>query len=104
MTHNSAYTEGSTDDATRVNVTANVNAAYNSCPVHLQALEQDVWSHHFQHGHRELRPLPMRSASIAFNINQNLAYTPPGLDALPVPIEEPQNPDMEEDNHYETIT
>ena len=108
LTHNPAYTEENTDNPTQsnsFNVTANVNAAYNiNLMRYLQALEQEVWSHHLQHGHRELQPLPMRSASIAFNTNQNLAYTPPGLDVLPAPIEEPQDPDMEEDNLYESIT
>ena len=105
LTHNPAYTEENTDNPTQFNsfnVTTNVNAAYNINPTrYLQALEQDVWPHYFQHGHRELQPLPIRS--IALNIDQNLSYAPPGLDALPVPIEEPQDPDMEEDNHYETI-
>ena len=106
LTHNPAYTEEGTDDSAQFNcfnVTANVNAACNIHREHcLQALEQDVWSHHLQHGHRELLPLPIRG--IAFNMNQNFACTPPGLGVLPAAIEEPQNPDSEEDNVYESIT
>ena len=105
LTHNPAYREGDTDDSTQFNnfnATGNVNAAYNVNLMHyFQALEQNAWSHHFHHGHRELQPLPIRS--IALNINQNLAYTPPGCVALSAPIKEPQDPDMEEDNLYESI-
>ena len=118
LTHNPAYTEEGTDNSAQFNsfnVTANVNVAYNICPGHyLHALEQDIWSHRFQHGHRELPSLPIRG--IAFNMNQNFACIPPGLPAppgppappglgvLPAAIEEPQNPDLEEDNVYESIT
>ena len=109
LTPNPAYTEDDSTQFNSVNVTANVNPAYNIHPVpHLRALERDVWSHPFQHGQRELRPLPMRG--IALNMNQNFAYTlpglpvPPELGVLPAAIREPQNPDLEEDNYYESIT